>query len=83
MKKSANGYYKFYNKAGLSCRIKCEMTGPGRIMIKFKTTDDLNWMYYSPNRTFKCCLDASNYILKNLENKGMVFKIYSQKRLVS
>ena len=76
MKKSVNGYYKFYNKAGLSCRIKSSGHIDGsEILIRFKHKDDLGWLYHAPKRKFRNCLDATNFILKNLENEGMIFKI--------
>jgi len=75
MKKSVNGYYKFYNKEGLSCRIKCTDEVSGNVLIKFKGRDEAIWAYHSPKRTFRNCLDVTNFILKNLENPNMVFKI--------
>ena len=75
MKKSINGYYKFYNKAGISCRIKCEVEAKGQVLIKFKHRDDHQWLYHVPDKKFRNCLEITNFILKNLENQNMVFKI--------
>ena len=76
MKKSINGYYKFYNKNGLQCRIKCEAEKiDGEVMIKFKPKDQTEWMYHMPKRKFRHCLEVTNFILKNLENNNMVFKV--------
>jgi len=75
MKKSANGYYKFYNKEGISCRIKCTDVINGTALIKFKHRDEPGWLYHSPERKFGHILEAVNFVLKNLENTGMIFKI--------
>ncbi len=84
-KKSINGYYKFYNKEGISCRIKCDDTEEkfeGNCIIKFKQIDDPTWMFHAPTKEFRNCLEVTNYILKNLENSNMVFKILPmQKRI--
>jgi hypothetical protein len=82
MKKSVNGYFKFYNKEGISCRIKCNDEVDGAILIKFKQKEEANWMYHVPNRGFRNCLEVSNFILKNLENDNMVFKIVSMQKTI-
>jgi ribosomal protein S19E (S16A) len=83
MKKSVNGYFKFYNGHGLSCRIKCDKEINGQTLIKFKHRSDSHWLYHVPNKTFRNCLEVANFILKNLENDGMVFKITGMKRSIS
>lgn len=75
MKKSINGYFKFYNKDGVSCRIKCDQEINGEVLIKFKSKDDDGWFYHSPRREFGNSLDVANFILKNLENQDMIFKV--------
>ena len=82
MKKSINGYFKFYNKEGLSCRVKCPKEIQKEILIKFKNRDETAWAYHSPKRTFRNCLEVVNFILKNLENENMVFKIISLKETI-
>ncbi len=75
-----NGYFKFYTATGLSCRIKSSGNIRGKILIRMQDTNatsDSNWLFYSPGRSFENCLDAANYILKNLEKENMVFKISS------
>ena len=73
--KKANGYYKFYNKLGVSCRIKTEEPVQGSVIIKFKDQDETKWMYHAPSRTFNSTLEVVHYILMNLESKNLVFKI--------
>jgi len=77
--KSKNGYYKHYNKKGISCRIKVKKSALNKFntdfIIAFKHKDDLDWKYHSPNKKFRCVNAVINHILKNLENKNMVFKI--------
>jgi hypothetical protein len=75
MKKSKNGYYKFYNSQGIYCRIKCNNVENNEVLIKFKQKNETNWMYHSPNKRFHSCLEVANYILKNLDNQNMIFKI--------
>jgi len=74
MKKSAQGYYKFYNAEGKSCRVKCKSV-EGSCIIKFKHVNEHEWLYHSPNRDFNSCTDAINFILKNLISDGMIFKV--------
>jgi hypothetical protein len=80
MKKSINGYFKFYNKNGQSCRIKCQEEIKGQVLIKFKPHDEGAWLYYAPKREFRNCLEVANFILKNLESNGTVFKILAFKK---
>ena len=75
MKKSVNGYFKFYNKEGMSTRIKCSEPINGEVLIKFKNKNAAEWLYHAPQRKFRNCLEVTNFILKNLENENMVFKI--------
>jgi len=81
-----NGYFKYYNKEGKSCRIKfdndfkfIEEKKKFNIIIKFKKDDETLWNYHSPFRKFKSIFEIINYILKNLENDKMVFKISKSK----
>jgi hypothetical protein len=82
MKKSINGYFKFYNGSGISCRIKCSSEIQKEALIKFKHKEDANWLYHVPNREFRNCLEAANFILKNLENEGMIFKIVPMQKTI-
>ncbi len=75
MKKSQNGYYKFYSKDGTECRIKADRDIQGKVIIKFKYANSVGWRWYAPSREFKNVLDATTYILKNLESDKMVFKV--------
>jgi len=79
MKKSINGYYKFYNKIGIACRIKCSKDIEGQSLIMFKHKNEDTWMYYVPKKEFNNCLEIINHILKNLVNDNMIFKISSLK----
>ena len=72
--KSAAGYYKFYNKTGTPCRIKCSPVS-GSCIIQFKEVQATSWLYHVPDKKFKNCLEVVNFILKNLVNKDMIFKI--------
>jgi len=78
--KSKNGYFKHYNKEGISCRIKVKKEALNKIdsdfIIAFKRKRDLGWNYHSPKKKFRCINAVINHILKNLENKNMVFKIF-------
>ncbi len=80
MKKSANGYYKFYSKDGTGCRIKCDKDIKGKVIIKFKKVNSLTWNWFAPKNSFKNSLDALTFILKNLESKKMAFKIISAEK---
>jgi hypothetical protein len=82
MKKSINGYFKFYNGSGIPCRIKCQGEVKGTALIKFKHKDTTDWMYHVPNKKFRNCLEVVNFILKNLENKEMIFKIISMQESI-
>ena len=73
--KKVNGYYKFYNKPGTSCRIKADEPVSGKAIIKFKDQDEAKWMYHAPTRSFNSTLEVVHYILLNLESKNLVFKI--------
>jgi len=73
--KKANGYYKFYNKTGISCRVKTDEPIQGSVIIKFKEQGETKWMYHAPKRTFNSTLEVVHYILMNLESKSLVFKI--------
>jgi hypothetical protein len=75
--KKANGYYKLYNKHGVSCRIKIEENVQEKVIIKFKIIGETKWMYYAPSRLFKSQLEITHYILTNLESKNLVFKVLS------
>ena len=77
--KSKNGYFKHYNKDGISCRIKIAkdalLKTNNEFIITFKHKNDLSWKYHSPEKNFRCVNEVIVFILKNLENKNMVFKI--------
>ena len=81
MKKSKNGYYKYYNSAGVSTRIRNEFKPEAgvlkRALIKFKLVDEISWMYHTPTKSFKDQFEVMNHVLKNLESENMVFKIYN------
>jgi len=81
-----NGYYKYYNSEGLKCRIKVTKNARCRkddnFIIAFLRPQDYNWNYHMPVDKkskkvviFKDCFDAINFILKNLETDGTIFKI--------
>ena len=76
--KSENGYYKYYNKEGKKCRIKFVDTDVDfGIMVKFKRPGDTSWLYHYPDKIFDNVFSVINYICKNLETDGTVFKIVS------
>jgi hypothetical protein len=81
-----NGYYKYYNSEGLKCRIKVTKNAKCRkndaFTIAFLRPFDYNWNYDIPvdkknkkMKIFKDCFDVINFILKNLETDGTIFKI--------
>jgi len=74
MRRNKNGY-KFYNSRGISCRINCDDNMHGKIIIQFREKNSTNWSYYVPNKQFSSTIEIVNYIITNLENQHMIFKI--------
>ena len=76
---SKNGYFKHYNKNGHSCRIKVSKKALNKtnseFLIKFKKAKDETWLYHYPSKKFRCVNEVITFILKNLENKNLVFKV--------
>jgi len=81
-----NNYYKYYTSDGLKCRIKVTKDAKCRkndsFTIAFMRPYDYNWNYHIPYdkknknyRKFKDCFEVINFILKNLETNGTIFKI--------
>jgi len=76
--KKKNGFYKHYNKDGISTRIRIVhdkiKSGMKDIMIIYCNKNEV-----VPNLIVKSGFTSDsqviNYILKNLENKDMVFDI--------
>jgi hypothetical protein len=79
--KSRNGYFKFYNKNGLSCRIKIQDEISGKFIIKYKGPDEIIWNYISPDFS-AITIEVINYILKNLETDNSVFKIVPARSII-
>jgi len=77
--KSKNGYFKHYNKEGISCRIKVAKSALAKtdseLMVKFKGSKDEFWSWHFPRRKFRDASEVIVFILKNLVNENMVFKI--------
>ena len=72
--KSKNGFYKFFNKEGLKCRIKTNNC-KGDVILKFKYPSDEKWYMTIPDIKFKSDSDVITYICKNLETDGTVFEV--------
>jgi len=72
-------YYKYYNAEGKKCRIKiepkllCERNF--KVFVWFKNENDVNWLVHQPKKKFKDVFHVINFILKNLENNNLIFKI--------
>jgi len=77
--KKKKEYFRFWTESGISCRIKIKDSISGKVLIQMKKEHDSSWLYYSPDRDFSNALDVSNYILKNLENSDMTFKVSPMK----
>jgi hypothetical protein len=78
------GYFKYYNKDGLKCRIKfmdnvCNHETPFGVIVKFKRPIDDDFLYHYPNRKFTGIQDVINFVVKNLEHDGTVFEISTSK----
>jgi len=75
---SKRGFYKYYNKNGLQCRIKISknilQSGSKNYTIKFKRPQDDSWLYTLP-KTFDNPLECIDYIVKNLETDRTIFKV--------
>ena len=75
-----NGFYKYYNSEGKVCRIKisdkikCQENF--ECLISFWHANDAEWKMHSPSKVFKDIFEVINFILKNLENDRVVFKIH-------
>ena len=72
--KSKNGFYKYYNKYGLNCRIKTDKCN-GNVIIKFKYNFDERWFMNIPDIKFKSEGDIITFICKNLETDGTIFEV--------
>ena len=70
-------YFKFYNKEGKKAYIKISKNFKNfkNPIIKFKRPQDDDWLYHLPNKKFKNCLEAVEFIMKNLETNNTKFKI--------
>ena len=73
-----NGYFKYYNKDGVSLRIKIDMTRchfePQHVLISF-THSDGSWVHHIPEKKFTDIHDIVNHVCRNTENKNVVFRI--------
>jgi len=73
------GYYKYYNKEGKSCRIKIEdklrNKRKFRCFVWFRYPNDVNWMVHEPSKKFNDVFHVINYLCKNLETDKMIFKV--------
>ena len=75
-----NGFYKYYNSEGKVCRIKvannikCQENF--ECIVSFWQPTDAEWKMHIPSKKFKDAFDAINFILKNLETSGTIFKIH-------
>jgi len=78
--KKSNGYYKFYNAEGVPCRIKFDSPPKNNqdILLKFKNKYETKWLLVVPNQKFSSESQVLNYILKNLQNTDMVFKVITK-----
>ncbi len=76
------GYYKYYNKEGKWCRIKFDdnlkCKENFRCFIWFWRPKDSTWLVHSPNKKFKDVFHVINFICKNLETNGVIFKVTIQ-----
>ena len=74
-----DGYYKYYNSEGKKCRIKIEpelLNGKNfKVFVWFKKEDDAHWLVHQPKKKFRDAFHVINFILKNLENDNLIFKI--------
>jgi hypothetical protein len=75
-------YDEFYNQDGKKCYIKIsrkflthELEIVGRVLIRFKSKNDIEWMYHTPVHKFVTLTEVMNFIIINLENDDMQFKI--------
>lgn len=76
-----NGYYKYYNKNGVSCRVKFENkmainSKTANVIIEFNKENDIEVSnMHMPARYFNNDFEILNFILKNLETSNLVFKV--------
>ena len=80
--KKNKGYYKYYNKEGKMCRIKVDddlrCKTNFNCFVNFKHLNEDYWMIHEPNIKFKDILHIVNFLCKNLETNGIVFKVTSK-----
>lgn len=84
-KNSKNGYYKYYNAEGKSCRIKIyvdkiKLPDTG-ILLKYKGPEDIFWNYHVPNKHFGNVFEIIKYLSKNTEVDGTIYKVYINNQL--
>jgi len=70
-----NGYYKFYNKNGKRCKIKCENIENEKVIISFSKNAG-ETMYHLPDKVFKNTTEVIYHLVKNLESDNVIFTIY-------
>lgn len=73
--KSNKGYFKFFNKEGQECRIKCDREINGNVIIKYLKKDEVVWRWLTPEKEFISSIHTINYILKHLESDKSIFEI--------
>jgi len=82
---SKNGFYKYYNKEGKSCRIFVDKDAINlkdqRIILSWTSPNTDGWNVYIPHtkkgedKKFKNIFEVIKHILKNLETDKSIFKV--------
>ena len=74
--KRSKGFFKHYNADGIACRIKVDYgVMNSRVVIKFKNIDEEGWKHHVPDKEFSSENEVVWFIVKNVEQSGMVFKV--------
>ena len=73
-----NSYFE-YSNGSVKCKIKVSNNAFNKrdtnFIIKFKKENEIIWKYHMPDKKFSCHIEVINYILNNLDNNKVKFKI--------